>query len=164
MMTSAFQGLQEAKIFEKGTPLTPNMGPGGYIDATYDLRVSKCILKKTRKSGDAFICEFEVLASDNSAHPVGSKRSWYQSMKDLDVAFPSIKTFVLAVSGISLDDKSAVAAANATIVADMDEACSERNALAGAVVRCVVHNKITKSVDGKPGHDFSHYTFTPLEV
>lgn len=85
-----FKGLRDAKVFERGVFLSE----GGYR-----LRVLKCLLKHTRKSGDAYIVEFEVVKSSNEKHPVGSKATWFQKMTDPDVAFGALKLFMYAMLG-----------------------------------------------------------------
>lgn len=114
----AFAGMRDAKMYETGTPLTQGV---------YTLEITKCILKNTRKSGLAFIAELTVLESNNPAHPVGSKRSWFQKMADLDVAHGSLKIFAAAVLGFDpMTQKEEIKAKlDPEIEAIMDAACDE---------------------------------------
>lgn len=173
----AFSGLREAKMFERGTPLTakkvgPNPAytkdkPEGdsnepclWAESTFDLEIEKCLLKKTRKSGMGFIVEMRVTGTspDPVAHPVGAKRSWFQKMEDADVAFGAIKQFAAAVSGVNPNDKEAVKRDVEPHVEDlMDKACDEGvNALKGSKVRCTVLHKRTQK-----NFEFSQHNFEP---
>ena len=60
-----------APIFERGNYFNPGR---------YKLRLLRCLSKQTQKSGMAFIAEFEVLESDNPAHPIGSKGTYFVKM------------------------------------------------------------------------------------
>jgi len=94
------EGVGKAELFEKGKYLNPGL---------YVLAVKKTIFKSTRKSGDAFIVEFEVLeSSDEENHAVGSTCTWYQGLRDKEVAFPAIKDFMRNLLGINPDDKAAM--------------------------------------------------------
>jgi hypothetical protein len=167
----AFDGIRDAKIFERGTPLTPiTNADGTFSDGHYALEIVKCQVKATQAKGPAFIAEFKVLTSDNPAHKVGDVVSFYQSMVDLNKAYPSIKAFLLPATGVSVRDKVAVAEAEKTIVADMEDAVREVpeagkpavNALAGVKVSCIAHNVFTVEKPGKPSHPFTQYNFEPL--
>jgi hypothetical protein len=90
-MTFDFSGLEKAQIFEKGNPLP---------EGAFDLEVTRVLSKRTRK-GDAFIVEFKVLdAYGNPKVNIGEKRTWFQKLTDTDIAFPSIKEFVVATLGL----------------------------------------------------------------
>src|SRR5215472_14584830 len=95
MNKSVFSGLRNASVFERGVFLQPG---------TYTLEINKCLVKETRKSGDGFIVEFTVRQSTSDQHPVGTKASWFQALKDKDVAFGAIKEFLYAVLGMRWPD------------------------------------------------------------
>lgn len=82
-------------------------GTGSYFppDGEFKLKVLKTFGLETRKSGDAFIVDFEVLESDVESVKVGSKKNWYQGLSNQDVAFPSIKKFMLELLQIDVEDE-----------------------------------------------------------
>lgn len=81
-------GMENANVYENGVYLTPGI---------YDLEIIRCIDKMTREKGPAFIAEAEVLSSTNPEHPVGSKRTWYQKMVDLNVGQGAIGGFLFGI-------------------------------------------------------------------
>ncbi len=89
-------GIENANVYENGVYLTPGI---------YDLEVVRCISKKTREKGDAFIVEFEVLSTSTSDHPVGSKRTWYQKMVDISVGHGAVAGFLMGC--FDLDNNAA---------------------------------------------------------
>lgn len=174
----AFSGLRDAKMFERGTPLSARkLGanpahdknqpesdknePFLWAPQTFVLEIEKCLLKKTRKSGMGFIVEMRVLepSPDPIAHPVGSKRSWFQKMEDADVAFGAIKQFAAAASGVNPNDKEAVKTQIEPYVEDtMEQACDEgKNALKGAKLKAEVAHKRTQK-----NFEFSQHIFEPF--
>lgn len=84
-------GLNAATVFENGV----YFGTG-----IFDVEIVRCLSKQTQKSGLAFIVECEVLTSTNPEHPAGSKRTWFQSMKNTNVGFGAVAGFLLAVFGL----------------------------------------------------------------
>ncbi len=152
---SAFAGMRNAKMYETGTPLTTGK---------YRLEITRCLLKKTRSKGLAFIAEFTVKASsDTTKHPIGAKRSWYQSMQDLDVAHGSLKIFAAAVLGFDpMTQKEEIAAkVDPEIESVMDAVCDEGpngNVFKGRFVdvECVM----TKTK--KENKDFTRHNWTPV--
>jgi hypothetical protein len=110
-----FSGLRNAQV---GGAKKPYMHPGVYV-----VKVQKAVYKATRKKGDAFILEFEVVQSNyeaelatitrglNGAPPniaeldktlptkAGTNGSWYQSMADKDIGWGALKGFAAAIVG-----------------------------------------------------------------
>lgn len=82
--------IKDAQVFGRGQYLKPGK---------YKLRLLKMFTIRTRKKGAALIVDFEVLESDNSEIKEGSTRNWYQGLADEDIAFPSIKEFMLRLFG-----------------------------------------------------------------
>lgn len=147
-----FEGLRNAPVFERGAFL----GVG-----VYDLTIERCLVKATRKSGDAFIVEFNITKSEGpGANPVGSKASWFQKLADKNIAFGAIKEFLYAALGYDYaKDKEKIAAeVDPKIEELMSEAVApEKNALKGVRVRCQVNMKKTQK-----GADFSMHTWSPM--
>lgn len=145
-----FAGMRDAKMYDKGVPLTPG---------TYALEVTKCLYKNTRK-GPAFIVEFNVLATTNDAeHPKASKRSWFQKMTDLDVAHGSLKQFAAAIYGFDPGTQKDQIERELSPKVEklMLDACDESlNIFKGkkVLVECVM----TKTKDGGP---FTRHIWTP---
>ncbi len=146
---SIWEKIEKAEIFEKGQYF-----PAG---GKYRVRVCKVLEKDTRKSGKAFIAECEVLESNHPDAPVGTKRSWFQSMKDIDVALPAIKEMIAAVSGIDPRDKQRVKnELDPKIVGIVEAAVSDDNILEGSTVWVETFSKKT----GK-GLDFTVHIWSP---
>jgi hypothetical protein len=114
--SAMFAGLRTAKVSERGVWLK---------EGNYVVRVTRGIYKVTRKSGDAFILEFKIEKSNYDdakrkalvalegqtfdmqelekilPNRAGTSGSWYQSLKDIDVGFGSLKGFAAAILGVS---------------------------------------------------------------
>lgn len=86
-----WDGIEDAEIFERGR----------YVDAGFQgvVEMVRTIGKSTRKSGLAFIVEMKVISSNLPQHPVGQKVTWYQGLRDQDVAFPAIAKWAGACAG-----------------------------------------------------------------
>jgi len=145
-------GLKNAKTFERGAYL----GVGAY-----QLQIGKFVLrageKATRKSGDALIVEFEVKRTSNPAHPVGSKATWYQSLKDKDVAYGAIKEFLYAV--LKAETKEQQALVDETIEKVLDDAI-DNGKLNGFVVDVQTSMKKTAG----RGLDFTVHAWSPAKA
>ena len=143
-----FDGLKDAKTYEKGSYLSAG---------AYTLQIEKTIVKDTRKSGTGFIVEFKVIKSTCKDHPVDTKATWFQGMKDKDVAFGAIKGFMLAVSGLdeTRDKETIKNDFDPNIESLMDDAIT-KNALKGSVVDVQVVLKKTQK-----GLDFSVHNWLP---
>lgn len=89
-----------APIFERGNYFNPGR---------YKLRLLRCLSKQTQKSGIAFIAEFEVLESDNPAHPIGSKGTFFVKMQQQQQAFSNILEMMAALLGFDITNKEHVA-------------------------------------------------------
>jgi hypothetical protein len=87
--------IAQAPIFERGNYFSPGR---------YKLHLLRCLSKQTQKSGVAFITEFEVLESDNPAHPIGSKGTYFVKMVQQQQAFSNIKEMVAAVLGFDISN------------------------------------------------------------
>lgn len=151
-----WDGVQNAQIFERGTFLE---------EGHYKARIKRCLDKTTRKSGQAFIAEFELIESSNQAkHPIGQTASWFQKLTDKDVAFPAIKAFVAAVLGYDMSNKSHrdhfEANVGPQLVQILNHSCDEKiNYLKDKVVEIDVVKVTTTK-----GLPFSRHTFTPVKV
>lgn len=147
-----FSGIEKAEISEKGKYISP-----GFVGK---MRVRRTLAKDSIKSGLAFIVEFDVLESNHDDHPVGSSATWYQKMMDKTVAFPAIKAFVAAASGVNLGDREAMAEINAEMESILDEATTNEtsNALVGQEVKLE-----TFSTKTKKGHDFTRHNWLPAD-
>lgn len=146
-----FDGLKDAQIFEQGN----YFGVG-----IYDVRVIRCIVKQTYRSGLGFIAELEVLSSNNPAHAVGSKGTWFQSLtKNQATAFSAIKEFVAALYGfdIKADAQRIKLELEPHIEALMNEAVGPNNTFAGRCVHLETYVKKTR----EKGLDFTVHRWTP---
>lgn len=146
-----WDGLEKAQVFEKGTFLE---------EGFYTLRIKKCLEKTTRKSGQAFIVEFEVLESSHPKHVISQSVTWFQKLADRDVAFGAICEFLAAVYQKDLKVKTQKDDFDARIKPGlpgiMTQATSDANILAGQVVRV----EVTK-VKTQKNLDFSRHSWSP---
>ncbi len=149
-------GLNGATVFENGVYLS---------EGSFDLEIIRCISKKTQKSGLAFIVEVEVLSSTVSEHPVGSKRTWFQSMKNLNVGFNAVAGFLLKIFGL---DNNAARKHDffpylEAFVPRM--VTSEINILAGMYIHCECTEIKTKERQlDFTRHDFSTFDYELLAM
>ena len=140
--------LKTAEVFEKGQYLPPG---GKYL-----VEIKKVLEKDTRSSGKAFIVELEIVESNHPDVKVGSKYSWFQSMRDLDVAMPAIKEWLAAVSGINPRDRVRVKNELDGKIVAVIEAAIEDNVLEGERVWCETFSKKTKK-----NLDFTCHVWSP---
>lgn len=84
-----------APIFERGNYFSPGR---------YKLRLLRCLSKQTQKSGVAFIAEFEVLESDNPAHQIGSKGTYFVKMANPQQGFSNILEMMTAILGFDISN------------------------------------------------------------
>jgi hypothetical protein len=144
-------GVGSAQLFERGKFLHPGR---------YTLEVVKTILKHTRKSGDAFIVEFEVLeTTDDEKHPVGTKATWFQKLSDTDIAFPAIKDFMRNLMGIDLNDKAAMLEFSQGVDGLLGKSINEPETLKGNRIKVECYMTRTK---GK-GLDFTVHQWSPCD-
>jgi hypothetical protein len=156
--TNLFAGLKDAKTTNKN----PFLRPG-----RYEVRVKSAIYKVTRNKGDAFILEFTIEKSNydeqlaivmkglngqpykleelNKTLPnkAGETASWYQSLRDQDIGWGSLKNFAACITGF--DPESEEFKAN---VEQMLNAVVQENQLQGALLPVeVVTVKTQKDTD-----------------
>ncbi len=88
-------------MFDGIETITPgNSGGTPLSEGTYLVKIEDVIYLQTQLKGDAFIVEYSVLeSSDTAKHPLGCKRSWYQSMQNKPVAMGEIVKFMYAALG-----------------------------------------------------------------
>ncbi len=149
-----WSGLKDAQTFDRGTYLKPG---------AYTLKIVNCLTKQTQKSGEGFIVEFEVLESSCPDHPVGSKASWFQSLKNVQVAFGAIKEFLAAVYGYPLNTAPGKAKFEAEMSPNIEAyaaaASDGRNHLAGQIVKVQ-----TEQVKTQKQTDFTRHTWIPYQI
>lgn len=146
-----FSGIDKAVISERGKWIVPN-----FVGA---LRIRRTVVKDSIKHGLAFIVEFDVIGSNLlEDHPIKSSVTWFQKMSDKTVAFPSIKAFVAAASGIFPGDRLAMDEINREIENILEEACVNEtsNALVGQEVRVETFATTTQK-----GHPFTRHNWLP---
>ena len=146
-MGNPFSGTADAEVSGRGTYLVP----GG----TFLLEVKKTIFKETRKSGPAFICEFEVIESDKPEdHPIGSSATFFQSMRDRSVALPSIKDFMMKLCQADGLDKEDQDEFLKTLDDTLNEACEAETTFEGFRVRVKTEHHTTLK-----GGDFTRHNW-----
>jgi hypothetical protein len=122
----------------------------------------------TSRSGDrAFIAEVTVLTSnlaalapeDESYVAVGSRRSWYQSMKETGTGYPACIGFLYAAMGLDKNKDRAKIEAEVKPHQDrmLNAAVSDKNPLAGARMHLD-----TSGITTKKGSLFTLHNFMPV--
>lgn len=139
-----------------------------YLPMNFNGRVRILACKGITKRGTsekAFIAEMEVLTSnlahlppdDKSYVAVGSRRSWYQGMKEPLTAYPSVISFLYACLGVVQGRDQAQIDKDIKPVQDkwLNRAVSDENPLADAEVNVQTANKPTRA-----GNDFTLHTWS----
>lgn len=147
-----FGGIKEAQ--ENGK--LPWLSPGFQGDVNID----RMVYKITRGKGEpAVITEFTVLSTNMpKEHPVGSRRSWYQSMKEKQTGLGALKGFLYGVFGAAKTDVAKRAMVDDRSEEVLDEAVGEKQVLANKRlhVQCDTIQKKDKT-------DFTLYTWGPFK-
>ena len=107
-----------------GNQSNPPLTEGQYL-----VKIEDVIHLKTQLKGDAFIVEYSVLeTSDPAKHPIGSRRSWFQSMRNLPVAMGEIVKFMYAALGYEAkrDEERIKTEVTPNIKAWTNAACSKK--------------------------------------
>lgn len=92
-----FSGVGQAQISDRKPKLKD-----GFVGV---VEITRTEVKRTRNAGDKLFVEFRVCDSNmQQVHPVGQGCSWGQSLLDQNVANGSLKRFLAAVAGISVED------------------------------------------------------------
>lgn len=146
-----FDGVNKAPTFESG-----NYFP--CVNARYTCEIKRVIVKKTQKSGTAFIAEMKVLKSSNKDMPEGSTGTWLQKMENETVAYPALKSFALAACGVDSNDKEAVAAASDQMEQVLDAAVEK-----GALVGTKINLETRPHTTGK-GAQFTKHLWSPASA
>ena len=137
-----WDGLKDAQIHDKGS----------YFPANFKgtVKIKKLFIKHTLEKGDAFIAELEVVTTNMpEALPVGTQRSWYQSLTKKTVAFGAIKEFMAYVHKYDLTNETRKEAFKRELEPNMEgyltSAVDEaRNPYAGQLVGLETFIKQTK--------------------
>jgi hypothetical protein len=152
-MSSLWDGMESAKIFERGKFMAGNFA--GVVE------IKKTLAKATRGAGIAFIVEMEIISTNlPEEHPIGSKATWFQKMQDKDVAFSSILAWAAACVGY--DPQRQKAQIEAELAPELKETMKhatdnpDSNDFIG--IQLVLE---TVKVKTKKGTDFTRYDFRP---
>ncbi len=136
MPKNYFNGLRDAKVTQRLPFMDPNH--------MYKLKLEKTHVIETRDKGDAFIAEFEVLATTSPNHKVGTRVGYFQSLLKKDIAFANIKLLLYSCLGLDYSseaDQAKIQEVDKEIDAEMNKAVTE-NHMAGAVLRCQTVERI----------------------
>lgn len=153
MNINPFSGLSKAQIFERGQ----------WFDAGFKgrVKITKCLVKDTRKNGLAFLVETEILTSeDPTKGAVGDKRTWMQTFKQKDSAFGAIKEFCYAILGFDKKNAAQLKEAEATVAPQIEallgEVCDEKvQAFANKELNLFTWHKQTEKGGNFTVHDWS---------
>lgn len=119
---------------------------GNYLkEGVFRLEITKVISKKLRTGKDAYIVEFRVHESDNTAHRVGSEATWMVTL-DKEPALGNIRQFIATACGTT--DLSGVDEATTELTVSAEQP------LSGKFVRASGVNITTKA-----GRPFTKFKF-----
>jgi hypothetical protein len=135
-----FAGIKDAKVSQGGVYLKPGV---------FTTRIEACKSGKTRANVVFFVVELDILESNNSELPPGTRCSWMVTL-DKEPALGNIKAF-LAVATDSKEEEIDEAGVELVVSAD--------NPLKDTIVRVSAVNIKTKA-----GTDFTKCTFLPADA
>lgn len=139
-------------------------GRGRYLkDGRYTLRFLKMYTIETRKSGHALVAEFNVESSNNDEIPEGTKRNWYQSLGDKDIAFPAVKEFMLSLLNVDQEDEDEMEEFDSKLDVRLEKYSdskwqnldAKKHPLHGRLINCECYIKETKKGGEFTVHDWS---------
>ena len=159
-MSSTFDGVENAQVFESSAKMNP-----GY---TYDLEVVRMVERKSGQGVGMIVpVEFVVLSTNDPNTQPGSTVSWVPKQSHGHAFLSNLKAFVLACMGMDANNEN-LASLNGRdpddkqgrsyIRAILENATGEGNTLAGYRVRCQ-----TSSTNTKGGRPFTSHRFVPLK-
>jgi len=128
-----FSKVGNAEGREGGVYPEPGLYPILYVDTLKMIR--------SRKNDDLFIAEFDIVASEVDARPVGTRMSWVANLTKHDAAPGNVKTFLAKLMNVPDQEVDANGA---------KFACSDENPCHGRLVRLEASIIQTKS-----GGDFT---------
>jgi hypothetical protein len=142
-----FDNLKEVQTFEDGEKAP---------DGDYVIRIKKCIEKISGQTmAPMFIVEYEIVECLATPGLVGRQFGWVQHFKDLKVAKPAVKQFVMAAMGAdkARDPAHYVACENQCEAAG--QASTSQGLFNGKTVRLNV-----KSIKTRAGQPFKKHAFS----
>jgi len=118
---------------------------------------------ETRKSGHALVSEFSVEESSTDEIPEGSKRNWYQSLSDKDIAFPAVKEFMLSLLNVNQEDEDEMEEFDSKLDSRLEKYSdskwqnldAKKHPLYGRLINCECYVKETKKGGEFTVHDWS---------
>jgi hypothetical protein len=153
---SMWQGMETAQTFTRGQYLKWTTG-------NYIIRINRCLTKKTQKSGDCFLAEMDLLASDIPEDPVGSRRTWNQSMKSPNIYLGACKGFMFAALGISAERTPELATQASNLsrwIMELVE--NERNLFSGLILSLRTAPIHTQENEPFTRHDWSEFDYSKV--
>ena len=148
-----WDGIEDAELFERGVYLKPK-----FIGT---VEVERTIVKATRAKGDAFIVEMRVIDTNMPEdHPVGQKVSWYQALKDKDIAFPAIKAWAAACAGYKTTQKDEIDEEVSPVLKDMMVLATDKPD-ANDFIGIQLHVE-TVLIKTKKDTDFTRHNWEPI--
>lgn len=167
--TSAYSGIKQAQGMRGGIYYSANkiVKPDGteeLVPANYRSLIHRCKHDRDRFGVEMFICETEILASDNPSLPIGTQVGVVIKF-DKDAALGNVKDIVSAgLASQSCKHGEFVTPEQVAPMVDEDlilgKIVGEVNMLAGAEVQLYAFNKPTKA-----GKDFTRLVWSvPADV
>lgn len=122
----------------------------------HDLEVNRCVVGKSHPSkggGFYFVCEFNVLESDNTQHPKGTAVTYFIGFKD----YPELgmqRLLEFAMKGFGMTEAEAKEAIDKEVI------WNDKQVFAGEKVKCVAKDAISPKSKKK----FTAYNWSPLSA
>jgi len=146
-----WDGLNDAEVFETGIYFSNKEG-------IYDVEIVRCVEKDTQRSGLAFIVETEVLTSTQPEDPAGSRRTWFQSMKNKKIGQGAVAGFLLALFGLE-NNSSRKTDFFPFLQRLMPRVTGPENVLSGFVIHLETNLIKTR----EKGEDFTRHNWSPFD-
>lgn len=150
-MTSLFDGIEDAEIYERGVYMS-----GGFDG---EVEILKTIQNRSRKGDDAFIVDMRIVSGGTQKDPNGAKRSWY--VKHNDSFHGNVKVWAAAIMGYESSDKEGIAEKVAPRLKNLllkAVANPEDNKFIGRRVHLV-----TATIETRAGGEFTRHDWSPTQ-
>ncbi len=125
-----------------------------------------CVVKETQKAGRALIFEFEFLESDNPAHPIGSKGTWFlkwASLQDIQIGSSNVLELLAAILGFDITNLTHLNQVKEQVQPQLEGLLtvlmdSQTTAALGGRETVAVECRLTPT---RAGRDFTRHTWSP---
>jgi hypothetical protein len=134
-----FEQIANSEVTERSVYFEEGVYPVLYLD------VMKMV--NSRKGDTFFVAEFDILESNVSSRPSGSRATWMANFRH-DATPGNVKDFIAKLNGVEPEEVTAES---------VKMACSETNPCSGKLIRLEAVNVETKS-----GGNFTRHNWRPI--